>query len=59
MTKVKDGVYFIHGQDEMIPDSHVYVIGRAESQDLSLVDAGLKGKGEYKLKYKVIVQPPR
>ncbi|MFH1490051.1 MAG: MBL fold metallo-hydrolase, partial [Pseudomonadota bacterium] len=41
-------VYFIEGQDEMIPDAHVYVIGLPGSGDLSLVDAGLTGKGAYK-----------
>jgi hydroxyacylglutathione hydrolase len=50
MTKVSDSLYFIPGQDEMIPDAHVYVIGRTDSHDLSLVDAGLMGKGAYKLK---------
>lgn len=50
MTEITEGVYFIQGQDEMIPDSHVYVIGLPSSQDLSLVDAGLTGKGDYKIK---------
>jgi len=49
MPKVTDGVYFIPGQDEMIPDSHVYVVGEPSSHDLSLVDAGLTGKGSYKM----------
>ena len=49
MTKVAEGVYFIQGQDEMIPDSHVYIIGKPESTDLSMIDAGLVGKGRYKL----------
>jgi glyoxylase-like metal-dependent hydrolase (beta-lactamase superfamily II) len=49
MTKVADGVYFIEGRDEMIPDSHVYIIGKPESADLSMVDAGLMGKAEYKI----------
>jgi len=44
-----EGVYFIQGQDEMIPDSHVYVVGKPESQDLSIIDAGLMGKGNYKI----------
>jgi hydroxyacylglutathione hydrolase len=50
MTEVTNGVRFIPGQDEFIPDSHVYVLGDPASQDLSLVDAGLMGKGEYKIK---------
>ena len=49
MAKVKDGVFFIHGQDEMIPDSHTYVIGNPSSKDLSLIDPGLTGKGKYKV----------
>ena len=49
MAKVTEGVYFIPGQDEMIPDSHVYVVGEPSSHDLSLVDAGLTGKGDYKV----------
>lgn len=48
MSKVTEGVYFIPGQDEMIPDSHVYVVGDPSSHDLSLVDTGLTGKGSYK-----------
>ncbi|MBN2034932.1 MAG: MBL fold metallo-hydrolase [Deltaproteobacteria bacterium] len=50
MTEVSHGVYHIEGQDEFIPDSHMYVIGLPDSKDLSLVDAGLMGKGEYKIK---------
>jgi len=47
--QVTEGVYFIQGQDEFIPDSHAYVIGKPDSEDLSLIDAGLMGKGDYKL----------
>ena len=50
MTEAGQGVYHIPGQDEFIPDSHVYVIGLPDSKDLSLVDAGLMGKGGYKVK---------
>ena len=49
MTQVAEGVYFIEGQDDMIPDSHVYIIGKPGTGDLSMVDAGLAGKGQYKL----------
>lgn len=49
MKQIFDFIYFIQGQDEFIPDSHVYVIGRPSSGDLTLVDAGLAGKGRYKL----------
>lgn len=49
MVKITDGVYFIQGQDEFLPDSHVYVIGEPESNDLSIVDVGLTGKGAHKI----------
>jgi hydroxyacylglutathione hydrolase len=49
MKKITQGVYFIQGRDEFIPDSHVYVIGKPDSGDLSLIDAGLMGKGRYKI----------
>ncbi|MFC1820526.1 MBL fold metallo-hydrolase, partial [Thermodesulfobacteriota bacterium] len=49
MSEPAEGVYFIPGRDEMIPDSHVYIIGRPESKDLSMIDAGLMGKGAYKI----------
>ncbi|HBA55171.1 MBL fold metallo-hydrolase [Syntrophorhabdus aromaticivorans] len=49
MTKVSEGVYFIQGQDEFLPDSHVYIIGEPGSNDLSMVDVGLTGKGGYKV----------
>ena len=49
MTEVSQGVYHIPGQDEFIPDSHVYVIGISNSKDLSIIDAGLMGKGKYKV----------
>ncbi len=50
MQQITEDVYFIPGQDEMIPDCHVYVIGRPSSGDLTLVDAGLMGKDDYKIK---------
>ena len=49
MKAVCEGVYFIPGRDEMIPDAHMYVIGGPDAEDLTLVDAGLFGKGAYKL----------
>ena len=48
MIKITESLFLIPGQDEMIPDAHVYVIGRPDSGDLSLVDAGLMGRGRYK-----------
>jgi len=49
MTKITEGVFFIPGEDEFIPDSHVYLVGNPSSQDISLIDAGLVGKGNYKI----------
>ena len=49
MPKIIDSVYFVPGQDEMIPDSHTYVVGDPSSHDLSLIDPGLTGKGKYKI----------
>jgi glyoxylase-like metal-dependent hydrolase (beta-lactamase superfamily II) len=50
MPEITEGVFFIPGQDEFIPDSHVYVIGDRASRDLSVIDAGLMGKGGYKVR---------
>ena len=49
MPKITEGVYYIPGQDEFMPDSHAYVVGKPSSQNLSLIDAGLPGKGDYKI----------
>lgn len=49
MAKIHEGVYFIQGRDDMIPDSHTYVIGDPLSNDLSVIDVGLTGKGSYKI----------
>jgi hydroxyacylglutathione hydrolase len=49
MPKITENICFIPGQDDFIPDSHVYVIGQKNSQDLTLIDAGLMGKGSYKI----------
>ena len=49
MGQITEGVYFIQGQDEMIPDSHMYIIGKPSSVDLTLIDVGLMGKGQYKI----------
>jgi len=47
--RITEGVYFIPGRDEFIPDSHAYVLGGPSTNDLTLVDAGLMGKGPYKI----------
>ena len=49
MKKITEGIYFIPGQDDFIPDCHTYLIGEPSSRDLSLIDAGLMGKGKYKI----------
>jgi len=49
MQQITENVYFLEGQDGMIPDCHVYVIGRPSSGDLTLIDAGLMGKENYKI----------
>ena len=49
MAKIIDGVYYIPGRDEFLPDSHTYIIGDPASNDLSLIDIGLCGKGGYKI----------
>ena len=50
MIEITDSLFLIPGQDDMIPDSHVYLIGKPGSADLSLVDVGLMRKGPYKMK---------
>lgn len=47
--QIIDGIYWIQGQDGFLPDSHMYVIGKADREDYTLVDCGLMDKGEYKL----------
>ncbi len=49
MKQIADGVYFIQGQDDLIPDSHTYVIGKPSSEDLTVIDVGLMGKAGYKI----------
>jgi hypothetical protein len=33
MPKVTEDVYYIPGQDEFMPDSHVYVLGKPSSKN--------------------------
>ena len=49
MQEVIKGILFFHGEDEYIPDSHLYIIGKPKSKDLSIIDPGLVGKGKRKL----------
>jgi glyoxylase-like metal-dependent hydrolase (beta-lactamase superfamily II) len=49
MPKITEEVYYIPGQDEFMPDAHAYVLGKPSSQNLSLIDAGVIGKGNYKI----------
>ncbi len=47
--KVVEGVTYIPGRDRFLPDSHAYVVGKPDSDDISIVEAGLMGLGDYKL----------
>lgn len=49
MPKVTEDVCYIPGQDGFMPDAHAYVLGNPSSQDLSIIDAGFVGKGNYKI----------
>ena len=49
MKQIHNGIFLINGQDDFIPDSHVYILGDPTTRDLSLIDAGLMGKGHYKI----------
>jgi len=49
IQEVVEGVLWIPGRDRFLPDSHVYVIGKPDSGDFSLVDCGLMEMGAYKL----------
>jgi glyoxylase-like metal-dependent hydrolase (beta-lactamase superfamily II) len=49
VEKVTEGLFFVPGRDELIPDSHAYILGNPDSHDLSMVDVGLIGRGDGKL----------
>jgi hydroxyacylglutathione hydrolase len=49
IEKVIDGVRWVPGKDRFLPDSHMYVIGKMESKDFTLVDCGLMEMGAYKI----------
>ncbi len=49
IENVIEGVNWIPGRDRFLPDSHVYVIGKPDSKDFTIVDCGLMGMGKYKL----------
>lgn len=49
MPKITEDIYFIPGQDEFMPDAHVYILGKPASKNLTLIDAGVVGKGKYKI----------
>jgi glyoxylase-like metal-dependent hydrolase (beta-lactamase superfamily II) len=50
MKRITEEIIWIPGQDEFIPDSHMYVLGDIEGEDITLIDAGLMRKSSYKLK---------
>jgi hydroxyacylglutathione hydrolase len=49
MIKIAETLSLLPGEDEMIPDSHVFLLGAQDSRDLSLIDGGLVGKGARKI----------
>jgi hydroxyacylglutathione hydrolase len=49
MKQIAEGIYMTPGIDEMLPDSHMYLLGMPGSGDLTLIDAGLVGRGDYKI----------
>ncbi len=49
IENVIEGVWWIPGRDRFLPDSHMYVIGKAEFAEYTLVDCGLMEMGAYKL----------
>ncbi|MBM3300101.1 MAG: MBL fold metallo-hydrolase, partial [Deltaproteobacteria bacterium] len=49
IEKIVEGVQWIPGRDKFLPDSHMYVVGKPDSADFSLVDCGLMEMGGYKL----------
>lgn len=50
MKRITEEIVWIPGEDEFIPDAHMYVLGNHERDDITLIDAGLMRKSEYKLK---------
>jgi len=50
MNRISEGIYMIPGRDEMLPDCHMYLIGMPGSKDLTMIDAGLVGKWNNKIK---------
>lgn len=49
VEKVTDGILWVAGRDKFMPDSHIYVLGDAGSEDLTIVDCGIVEMGNYKL----------
>jgi hydroxyacylglutathione hydrolase len=49
IENVIEGIQWIPGRDKFLPDSHVYVIGKPDANDYTLVDCGLMEMGSYKL----------
>ncbi|MFH0959724.1 MAG: MBL fold metallo-hydrolase [Pseudomonadota bacterium] len=49
VEKITDGILWVAGRDKFMPDSHIYVLGNVESDDLTIVDCGIFEMGNYKL----------
>ncbi len=50
MNRISEGIHMVPGRDEMLPDCHMYLIGMQGSKDLTMIDAGLVGKWNDKMK---------
>lgn len=49
VENVIDGIIWIPGRDKFLPDSHVYIVGKPDCHDITLIDCGLMEMGSYKL----------
>jgi len=50
MNRISEGVYMIQGRDDMMPDCHMYILGMPESKDLTMIDGGMAGKWDHKIR---------
>lgn len=49
VEKVTDGILWVAGRDRFMPDSHIYVLGDVNGNDLTIIDCGIVEMGTYKL----------
>ena len=50
MNRISESVYMVPGRDDMMPDCHMYIIGMPESRDLTIIDTGMAGKWNHKIR---------